>query len=200
MAPGTRHRGGICLYAHPNQLESHAARIILAEKVVKYDVIYVDHAQSANEDLLQLNPAGDLPTLADREVVIPDAEIIAEYLDERYPHAPLLPADPVARARLRTAVMRIRRDWYPLLATPAKHGQLLDELQQVAPAFKTAKFFLSDEFSVADCFLAPLLWRLAYFGLELPRSADSMRLYAEKMYHGRAFLKALTPQEQQRRT
>lgn len=196
-----RSRIGFVLYAAPDQLESHVARMVVAYKVTHCEVRLVDPLHPS-EDLAQLNPYNSTPTLADRDVVLYDVAVLAEYLDERFPHSPLLPADPVARARARLGVVRIRRDWFSLAekiesGTPTERNQarkrLREELIAADAVFRAAKFFLSDEFSLLDCFLTPLLWRLDRYGVELPESCEALRNYRHKLSNAPSFLRTLKP-------
>ncbi len=135
------------------------------------------------EDLLDLNPYHSLPTLVDRDLVLYDSRVIMEYLDERFPHPPLMPVDPVARAQFRLALHRVERDWYPLVhqieAEPDRklslktRKTLRDTILQSEELFKVRPYFLSDEFSMVDATIAPVLWRLPHYEVELTSAADS---------------------------
>ena len=154
------------LFSDVDDVYSHQVRIVLAEKGVNVEILAVKQDEPG-ADLLALNPYGTVPTLIDRELVLYEARIIMEYLDERFPHPPLLPVYPVARAETRKMMHRIEQDWYYLMnyilrdenAEQARVN-LLESLTSLDPVFADKPYFLSDEFSLLDCALAPLLWRL----------------------------------------
>src|SRR6188768_1243093 len=155
-------RSVMTLFSKPTDPWSHRTRLVLAEKSITIDIVDVDDG-NLPEDLLDLNPYNSVPTLVDRDLVLYDTSVICEYLDERYPHPPLMPVDPLSRARLRLAIVRIENDWLTLVdqieagGRPADTARktLRDELIKNASAFKASKFFLSPEMSLADCALAP---------------------------------------------
>ncbi|QKT04949.1 glutathione S-transferase N-terminal domain-containing protein [Ectothiorhodospiraceae bacterium 2226] len=192
------------LYSGDNCLHSHRVRLVMAEKGVSAQVHNVD-AERKPEDLADLNPYNEVPTLVDRDLVLYDSRVIMEYLDERFPHPPLMPVDPVSRARNRLMLYRIDRDWYPLAAqlagretkaSAAARQELRDGLTMLGPVLKQKPFFLSDELSLVDCAIAPLLWRLPSFGIELPGSAaKSVGEYAQRLFEREAFRQSLSPRE-----
>jgi RNA polymerase-associated protein len=155
---------------------------------------------------MDANPYGTVPTLVDRELRLYESRIIMEYLDERFPHPPLLPVDPVSRANSRLFMHRIDQDWYRLLG-PAFNGnaeekakarkQLRDSLISSAPIFAAHPFFMSDEFSLVDCCVAPLLWRLPALAIELPDQAKSVRNYMKRIFAWDAFRTSLTEAERE---
>src|SRR3954463_12437789 len=108
-------RSVMTLFSAPTDLWSHRTRIVLAEKGISIDIFSVEPGKYP-EDLLDLNPYHSVPTLVDRDLVLYDSRVIMEYLDERFPHPPLMPVDPVARAQFRLALFRIEHDWYSLVA------------------------------------------------------------------------------------
>ncbi|MGL4979202.1 MAG: stringent starvation protein SspA, partial [Plesiomonas sp.] len=175
MAIAANKRSVMTLFSGATDIYSHQVRIVLAEKGVSVEIEQVD-AEHLPEDLLDLNPYNSVPTLVDRELVLYNARIIMEYLDERFPHPPLMPVYPVARGQSRQMMYRIEQDWYTLLekieqGTPAEadmaRKQLREELLAIAPVFAEYPFFMSEEFSLVDCYLTPLLWRLPVLGIEL---------------------------------
>lgn len=179
---------------------SHRVRFAMAEKDVTADIVIVD-ANNPPEDFIDLNPYQTLPTLVDRELVLYTAPIIMEYLDERYPHPPLMPVDPVARANHRLMLYRIEKDLYSLFNLIVEGGEktaskarkeLRDQLLVISPVFQRTRFFLSEEFSLVDCTLAPLLWRLPQLGVVLPKQAQPLLDYAERLYNRPAFKQSLT--------
>lgn len=189
---------------------SHRVRIVLAEKVVTVDLIHLTD-ETKPIDLVEINPYNTLPTLVDRELVLYQPNIIMEYLDERFPHPPLLPVYPVARAQSRLLIYRIERDWSPLadrILSGEEKGvtlnklrkELRDSLVGVAAIFEEAPYFMSEEFSLVDCCVAPLLWRLPMMGIELPvRQIKPMVKYMERMFERESFQASLTEQEREMR-
>lgn len=202
MALSARSRTILTLYTAPDDIQCHRARLVLAAKGVAYEREMVN-PDKPSADLADLNPYGTLPTLVDRDLVLYDTAVVCEYLDERYPHPPLMPVDPLARARLRLACVRIERDWMPLVATiraggrPAETGRrrLREALLAAVPLFKASKFFLNPEISLADCLVAPILWRLPVFGVQLAREAKPVLDYGERMFASQGFARSLTADE-----
>ena len=193
------------LFSDCDDIYSHQVRIVLAEKGVNVEIMSVKQADVPQE-LLAINPYGTVPTLIDRDLVLYEARIIMEYLDERFPHPPLLPVYPVARAETRKMMHRIEQDWYSLLAhiqagTNADEARalLLESLSGLEPVFADKMFFLSDEFSLLDCALAPLLWRLPALGVEIPRESKSLHAYMQRLFQREAFQLSLTDAERQLR-
>ncbi|MEO5624427.1 MAG: glutathione S-transferase N-terminal domain-containing protein [Dokdonella sp.] len=202
MALNQRSRTVLTLYSARDCVHCHRVRMALAAKGVTYDHVLVD-LDNPPEDLLDLNPYNSVPTLVDRDLVLYDTSVICEYLDERYPHPPLMPVDPLSRARLRLAIVRVENDWLTLVdeieaggkaAEVARKG-LRDDLAKNASAFKASKFFLSPEISLADCALAPLVWRLASLGVQLPREAQAIIDYGERIFRSQGFARSLTAEE-----
>jgi len=196
-------RSVMTLYSGATDIYSHQVRIVLAEKGVSVDVLNVD-VNNPSEDLIELNPYNTLPTLVDRDLVLYNANIIMEYLDERFPHPPLLPVYPVARARSRLMIYRIRHDWYTLMHrieagvdADVARKQLKDELLSLLPVFDNTPYFLSDEFSLVDCCLAPLLWRLPVLGIDMPSSAKALFNYMERVFSRDSFQVSLTETERE---
>ncbi len=188
-------RSTIALYSRPACVHSHRVRLIMAEKgVTHYDIIELrDEAEC--EDLLALNPYHTVPTFVDRELVVYDPRIIIEYIDERYPHPPLMPVDPVLRARYRLAIFRMEADLYALCtdleASPAmarKARTRMTELLTPLAADFTPKKYIGEEFSLVDCTLAPILWRLYYYDVKLPApKGNKLRSYAQRLFERPAF-------------
>lgn len=199
-------RSVMTLYSGPADIDSHQARIVLAEKGVTVDVLNVKFNQP-NEDLLELNPYGTLPTLVDRDLVLYNIDVIMEYLDERFPHPPLLPVYPIARAKSRLMLYRIRKDWYSLVRTIESDASdaekskarkaLFDMLMTLLPVFGEMAYFLSEEFTLVDCRIAPLLWRLPRLGITLPKSAKDIFAYQERVFNRDAFQASLTEPERE---
>ena len=196
------------LFSDPTDPWSHRTRLVLAEKSVNIDYIDVQHG-NLPEDLLDLNPYNSVPTLVDRELVLYDSRVIVEYLDERFPHPPLMPVDPVTRAQYRLYLYRIERDWYSKadnivagadrkVVTRARK-ELHDSIVATAEIFTAKKFFLSDEFSLVDCSIAPIFWRLPVFGIELPAQARPVLRYMDTVFSRSSFQFSLTELEQEMR-
>lgn len=193
------------LYSDNDDVYSHQVRIVLAEKGVNVDIIAAK-PQALPDELLTVNPYGTVPTLIDRELVLYEPRIIMEYLDERFPHPPLLPVYPVARAETRKMMYRIEQDWYTLLHriqadenADAARVQVRDSLVSLEPVFADKPFFLSEEYSMLDCALAPLLWRLPMLGVELPEDAVALNAYMQRLFNREAFQSSLTDAERQLR-
>jgi RNA polymerase-associated protein len=193
------------LYSDNDDIYSHQVRIVLAEKGVNVEIMFAKNGE-ASGDLLAVNPYGTIPTLIDRELVLYEARIIMEYLDERFPHPPLLPVYPVARAETRKMMHRIEQDWYCLLQQ-INNGQdvesaralLLESLTGLEPVFADKSYFLSDEFSLLDCALAPLLWRLPKLGVEISPEAKGLNAYMQRLFKRESFQASLTDAERQLR-
>ncbi|MGH8292840.1 MAG: glutathione S-transferase N-terminal domain-containing protein [Gammaproteobacteria bacterium] len=195
------------LYSRATDPHCHRVRLVLAEKGIAMDIVNIEGSKLP-EDLLELNPYNSVPTLVDRELALYEPRIIMEYLDERFPHPPLMPVDPVARARFRLALYRIERDWYALVddieRSPGKpHARarklLREGLLAASDAFAVKPFFLSDEFSLVDCSLAPILWRLARYEIDIPAQAKALQKYAERLFQRPAFKSSLTEAERDMR-
>jgi RNA polymerase-associated protein len=207
MASPASKRPVMTLYSGSVDMDSHRVRIVLAEKGVFVDVIEIDRYDAPVEDLSELNPYGEVPTLVDRELVLYNARIIMEYLDERFPHPPLLPVYPVVRAKSRLMIYRIERDWYSLVHTiQTEKSQvkvqnarlaLADSLISLAPAFAHSPYFFSDEFSLIDCTVAPILWRLPALGVELSKQAKPVLAYADRVFERSSFDASLTEAERE---
>lgn len=204
MAQMANKRLAMTLYTSDTDPYCHMVRIVLAEKGINYESVVVD-TNDTPEDLKDLNPYNEVPTLVDRDLVLYGHQVIMEYLDERFPHPPLMPVDPVSRARNRLMLQRIERDWYSLVnkiisgdagAEEAKKT-LRDSLLTVAPIFEQKPFFMSDEFTIMDCVLAPLLWRLSYYGIDMPGSAKTLINYAATIFDRNAFKESLTEDEKE---
>ncbi|MFC0180669.1 glutathione S-transferase N-terminal domain-containing protein [Thorsellia kenyensis] len=201
-------RSTMTLFSGPTDIRSHQIRFILAEKSVPCEFEHVV-MNRLPDDLLSLNPYGTIPTLVDRELTLYYTQIIAEYVDERFPHPPLMPVFPAGRASCRLMLNRIEQDWYPLAEAAQSisaegdkaRKQLKDELMSIAPLFSSTPFFMSEEFSLIDCALGVLLWRLPYLGIEIngTQSAKDIKPYMKKIFNRDGFLLSLTQQEREMR-
>ncbi|MEX0731524.1 MAG: glutathione S-transferase N-terminal domain-containing protein [Aquisalimonadaceae bacterium] len=187
---------------------SHRVRFVLSEKGITVDIHSVD-LDNKPEDLVDLNPYGGVPTLVDRDLSLYDTRIIVEYLDERFPHPPLMPIDPVSRAKARLALYRIEKDWYALLDEMESSSKvqvdktrkaLRESLIASDELFSVAEFFLSEELSVMDCALAPLLWRLPRCGIELAEQAPALHAYSERLFDRESFQLSLSEPERTMRS
>ena len=204
------------LYSHVQDLDSHRVRFVLSEKGILYpdtgrcmiDMVSITGMHDIPEDLRDLNPYGTLPTLVERDLVLYDVRTMIDYLDERFPHPPLLPVYPVARARTRLMIYRIEKDWRELFdkiqnasAAQAKHArtQLRDSITALNPVFGEMPYFLSEELSMTDCFLVPLLWRLSSVGVELPDKAKAVHDYMDRLFSRLSFRDSLTEEERDMR-
>ncbi len=193
------------LYSSATCAMSHCARFVLNEKKVAAEIEYYDPSDPP-EDLLELNPNGTSPTLIERDLVLYDSRIIMEYLDERFPHPPLHQMDPVSRANDRMLIKRIDQDWYVLLDEILNSGEkksarakkmLKESLLSAVPIFDSRAYFMSDEFSLIDCALAPLLWRLPSVGIDLPKQAVAIKNYTDRIFKRAAFKASLSDAEKE---
>lgn len=201
--PGPRSRSAMTLFSHVNCPRSHAIRFVLALKGLPHDLVYVDPAHPP-ADLAAAVPDVVLPTLMERDVVLYEPRIIAEYLDERFPHPPLLPSDPLGRARTRLTVHRIELEWLAPLdqtgqADPAAVARACEQLRagiaESEPLFHVAKYFLSQEIGLADCMLLPILWRLPALGVDLKDLGAGIDAYARRLFTTPLFQRTLSDAE-----
>ncbi len=207
MAVVTSKRSVMTLFSGVCDPFSHRSRIVLNEKNVTFEVKEVIPG-SLPEDLIDLNPYNSVPTLVDRDLVLYQSSIIMEYLDERFPHPPLMPVDPVSRARTRLILHRIDSDWYNLVVAlegdneekkQSARTELRESLTSVAPVFSAKPYFMSEDFSLPDCSIAPLLWRLPHWEIELPEQAKSVIEYSKKLFERSSFIDSLTVAEKELR-
>jgi stringent starvation protein A len=182
---------------------SHRCRIVLYEKGMDFEVIDVDLANKT-EDLAVLNPYGSVPVLVERDLVLSEANIINEYIDERFPHPQLMPADPVMRARARLFLYSFEKDLFSHIndlessdeevANKARKT-VRDNLTQIVPIFSKQNYLLGDEYSMLDVAVTPLLWRLGHYGIEMPNQAAPLLKYAERLFARPLYAEAMTPSE-----
>ena len=190
------------LYSGTTDPFSHRCRIVLFEKGMDFEVIDVD-LYNKPEDIAIINPYNRVPVLVDRDLVLYEANIINEYIDERFPHPQLMPPDPIMRARARQLLHTFEQELFTHLEAleAAQKGidkvrtHVRDHLTQLAPVFSKQKYMLGDEFSMLDVAIAPLLWRLEHYGIELPKAAAPLMKYAERTFSRQGFIDALTPSE-----
>jgi|TARA_B100001059_G_scaffold72444_1_gene69681 RNA polymerase-associated protein len=193
------------LYSDPNCAQSHRVRIVLGEKDLVFNVVNVPSGEN-NEDLIALNPNNSTPTFVDRNLVLYESRVIMEYLDERFPHPPLMPVDPVIRAKTRMVLHYIEKDLYGLLEDLKSSGEkksnaarekLKENLMLSLDFIQGKKFFLSDDFSIIDCSMAPILWRLSEYKITLPKSANPLLKYADRLFERHSFIENLSEEEEE---
>ncbi|AKU10664.1 stringent starvation protein A [Azoarcus sp. CIB] len=191
------------LYSGTTDPFSHRCRIVLFEKGMDFEVIDVD-LYNKPEDIAVINPYNRVPVLVDRDLVLYESNIINEYIDERFPHPQLMPPDPIMRARARQLLHTFEHELFSHIEALEKNqkgtvdksrAHVRDQLVQLAPIFVKQKFMLGDEFSMLDVAIAPLLWRLEHYGIELPKAAANLMKYAERIFSRQGFIDALTPSE-----
>jgi RNA polymerase-associated protein len=207
MGAVANRRSVMILFSSSTNPLSHCARLVLAEKHITFDVVDVDQ-EGRRAELADVNPYGDVPTLVDRDLVVYNVQILSEYLDERFPHPPLMPVDPVSRATVRLALNRVFKDWYSLLpAVESKDRKvsakakkdLRDVIASSADIFAVKPFFMSDDMTLIDCAIAPILWRLPHYRIDLPRQAKVIEEYAARIFERDSFNSCLTEAEQELR-
>jgi len=201
-------RSTMTFFSDPTDHSSHRVRIVLAEKGVTVDIIDCD-PDAIPEEVSEMNPYNNLPTLLDRDLVLFEPNIMMEYLDERFPHPPLLPVYPVARGNARMFLHRIEKEWTPLIRVieQAKRNNkraaaaikdLRDQLITISPIFDEMPYFMSEEFSIVDCTVAPILWRLPHLGIELPpKQTRGLQDYQYRMFNRDAFQASLSEAERE---
>ena len=195
------------LYSDRDDHYSQRVRIVLAEKDISAEIIESKSDETPDE-ILSISPYFKLPILVDRDLAIHDPSVIMEYLDERFPHPPLLPVYPVARANCRTLMLRIDREWCPMIDVLNEgkksekelmkiREEFLHEISSIAPTFKEFKFFMNDDFTLVDCFFAPILWRLPSLGIKLPinRHLKPLIDYQNSVFERPGFLDSLSSLE-----
>ncbi|MGB0765095.1 MAG: glutathione S-transferase N-terminal domain-containing protein [Luminiphilus sp.] len=201
-------RSSMTLFSDNANHYSHRVRIVLSEKGVTVDLIESETG-AAPAELADVNPYNSMPTLVDRDLVLYESKVMMEYLDERFPHPPLLPVYPVARAESRLLMYRIERDWCSLVdaiqnsrsdnVVAKSSKELRESLVAIAPIFAEKPFFMSDEFTLVDCCIAPILWRLPVLGVDIRPSKQSKPLlaYMDKLFSRESFQESLTVQERE---
>ena len=204
-------RSSMTFFSDANSHYSHRVRIVLAEKGVTVDVIEAD-ANNIPAELTDMNPYNTLPTLLDRDLVLYESKVMMEYLDERFPHPPLLPVYPVARGASRQYIYRIERDWCVLVDSlvegtanaktlDKQRKELKESLMAIAPIFTEKQYFMNDEFTLVDCCLAPILWRLPALGIEMPNNKQTKPLlaYMDALFERESFQASLSEMEKEMR-
>ena len=196
-------RSAILLFSLPDCLHSHRTRLVIKEKEIAAELHEVD-ITNVSEEIKLISPYNDFPTLVDRELILQNSRVIIEYLDERFPHPPLLPVDPVARAKFRIALDKIEHQWYPEFNRSYKDGNVTDEFKEkiknyfleIVPLI-SGKFFMHDDFGLVDCSLAPLLWRIKHLNIKIPDNKKIIENYAERIFSRVSFQESLTETEQE---
>lgn len=195
------------LYSGSTDPYSHRCRIVLYEKDMDFEVIDVD-MHNKPEEIASISPTGKMPVLVERDLVLTEANIINEYIDERFPHPQLMPPDPVMRARARLVLFNFENDLYTHVntlehslskASDKARQEIRDNVSQLTPILTKQKYLMNDEFSMLDVAIAPLLWRLEHYGIELPKMAAPVLKYRERLFSRPAFINALTPTEKSMR-
>ena len=196
-------RSAILLFSLPNCLDSHRTRIVIKEKEISAEVHEVD-TNKIPDEIKVISPYDQYPSLVDRELILQNSRVIIEYLDERFPHPPLLPVDPISRAKFRLALNEIEQHWYvkynELYIGEVLDMKFVDEIKnyllEIAPMIKNS-FFMSDDFGLVDCSLAPLLWRLKSLDFDLASNNKIISEYSEKIFDREAFQESLTETEKE---
>ncbi len=186
---------------------SHRCRFVLFEKGMDFEIRDID-LYNKPEDISVMNPYGQVPILVERDLILYESNIINEYIDERFPHPQLMPADPVMRARTRLFLYNFEKELFIHVAAledratksdekrlNAARAAIRDRLSQLAPLLLKNKYMLGEEFSMLDVAMAPLLWRLDHYGIELPKTAAPIQKYGERIFSRPAYIEALTPSE-----
>ncbi|OHX36804.1 stringent starvation protein A [Methylomonas sp. LWB] len=205
MANISSRKSAMILFSSQNCIMSHCARLVVHEKGVPADIEYFDPTDPP-EDLLELNPNGNAPTFVERDLVLYDARIIMEYLDERFPHPALHQMDPVSRANARMLIKRIDQDWYQMLEEAQLQGDkraakakkvLRESLLAAAPVFDATTYFMGEDYSLIDCAMAPFLWRLGSVGIDISSLGKGITAYANRLFARKAFQDSLSHDEKE---
>ena len=194
-------RSAILLFSLPDCLHSHRTRLVIKEKEISAELHEID-VSNISEEIKSISPYDDFPTLVDRELVLQNSRVIIEYLDERFPHPPLLPVDPVARAKFRLALDRIEHQWYPEFNKSYSNGSIddlfVDKIRsyflEIVPLISD-HFFMSEDFGLVDCSLAPLLWRVKCLGIQLDKNKSVIEKYSDRIFNRESFQASLSETE-----
>ena len=195
-------RSAILLFSLPDCLHSHRTRLVIKEKEISAELHEVD-INNISEEIKFISPYDDFPTLVDRDLVLQNSRVIIEYLDERFPHPPLLPVDPVARAKFRLALDKIEHQWYPEFNNAYQNGRVDDPFKEKIKSYFleivpliTNKFFMSEDFGLVDCSLAPLLWRIKSLNIDIMENKKIIDDNSERIFSKESFQASLTETEQ----
>ena len=201
MTPLANRRSAILLFSLPDCLHSHRTRLVIKEKEISAELHEID-ISNISEEIKSISPYDDFPTLVDRELVLQNSRVIIEYLDERFPHPPLLPVDPVARAKFRLALDRIEHQWYPEFNNSYNNGVIEDSFVEKIKSYFleivpliSDNFFMSEDFGLVDCSLAPLLWRVKCLGIELDKNKSIIEKYSDRIFNRESFQASLSETE-----
>ena len=194
-------RSAILLFSLPDCLHSHRTRLVIKEKEISAELHEID-INDISEEIKSISPYDDFPTLVDRELVLQNSRVIIEYLDERFPHPPLLPVDPVARAKFRLALDRIEHQWYPEFNKSYNNGAIDDVFVEkiksyfleIVPLISDS-YFMSEDFGLVDCSLAPLLWRIQCLGIEMDKNKEIIKRYSDRIFNRESFQASLSDTE-----
>ena len=194
-------RSAILLFSLPDCLHSHRTRLVIKEKEISAELHEID-VSDISEEIKSISPYDDFPTLVDRELVLQNSRVIIEYLDERFPHPPLLPVDPVARAKFRLALDRIEHQWYPEFTDSYSNGTINDlfvekiksYFLEIVPLISD-HYFMSEDFGLVDCSLAPLLWRIKCLGIQLDKNKSVIEKYSDRIFNRESFQASLSETE-----
>jgi len=194
-------RSAILLFSLPDCLHRHRTRLVIKEKEISAELHEID-INNISEEIKSISPYDDFPTLVDRDLILQNSRVIIEYLDERFPHPPLLPVDPVARAKFRLALDRIENEWYPEFNKSYNNGILDNSFQdkiksyflEIIPLINN-NFFMSTDFGLVDCSLAPLLWRIKCLGMEIKENKEIIDAYSERIFNKESFQDSLSETE-----
>jgi len=194
-------RSAILLFSLPDCLHSHRTRLVIKEKEISAELHEID-INNISEEIKSISPYDDFPTLVDRDLILQNSRVIIEYLDERFPLPPLLPVDPVARAKFRLALDWIEYEWYPEFNKSYNNGILDNSFQdkiksyflEIVPLINN-NFFMSIDFGLVDCSLAPLLWRIKCLGMEIKENKEIIDAYSERIFNKESFQASLSETE-----
>lgn len=196
------------LYSDYFGISSHRARMVLAEKGISVNIIYVDYNRNILEKNLIIKNFNSFPVLIDRDLIIEEIDIITEYLDERFPYPPLLPVYPVSRAKCRLMISKIEREWFPIVndisskdkqISENARNELKNQIVIISQLFSENLFFLNDDLSLVDCCIAPIFWRLKYFGITLPKQTQTQYIfdYIKRIFSRESFKLSLSDFERE---
>jgi RNA polymerase-associated protein len=128
-----------------------------------------------------------------------------EYLEERFPHPPLMPVYPVIKARSRLLILRLQAEWCNDLdqillnkespkVISSLRKNLKEKIISTAPIFNEHPYFMSEDFSLVDCCVAPILWRLPVIGIDLSKDKKSKPIYnyMQRVFTQKSFNKSLS--------
>lgn len=189
-----------------NDPYSHVVKIVLAEKCLDFEEQLI---QDNIKTLKKLNPYCYTPTFIDRDLVLYKAEIITEYIDERFPHPPLMPVNPILKGKTRLLIYRINKDWFKTLNyilnlkydlsdnLETYKKNLLSQIEGAKLLFKEMPYFLSENFSLIDCWISTLLWYLQEIDKDFIEKEKLIYDYSRKIFARNSFQKVLNKKPKQ---